>query len=257
MHVHTAPLFPWLQERAAGVLLHPTSLPGPFGIGNLGGPAHRFIDFLADSHTRYWQICPLGPTGYGDSPYQCFSAFAGNAYLVDLTPLIERHLLTEEEVAPLRSLPQTHVDFGRLYELFWPVLRRAHQRFLYAREALADYGNFEEFRIAQHRWLHPYALFSALKEQFGGHAWQTWPAEWRSYRAALNHPLTHELADAVNAQQFFQFLFFAQWRAGQRGYLVRTGNFSTRPAYGPTAASGGGSAGLLLATRPVVGQPAL
>ncbi len=208
----TAPLFPWLQERAAGVLLHPTALPGAFGVGNLGEPAHRFIDFLADSHTRYWQICPLGPTGYGDSPYQCFSAFAGNAYLIDLAPLLERHLLTEEEVAPLRRLPHDQVDFGRLYELFWPVLRRAHQRFLYTRETLADYGNFEEFRITHHRWLHPYALFSALKENFGGQPWQTWPAEWRSYRAALNRPLTAELADAVNAQQFFQFLFFAQWR---------------------------------------------
>src|SRR5476649_577789 len=112
----TAPLFPWLQERAAGVLLHPTALPGPFGIGNLGEPAHRFVDFLADSHTRYWQICPLGPTGLGDSPYQCFSAFAGNPYLIDLTPLVERHLLKKEEVTRLHSLPASRVDFGRLYE---------------------------------------------------------------------------------------------------------------------------------------------
>ena len=222
MPERTAPLFPWLQDRAAGILLHPTSLPGPFGIGNLGEPAHRFVDFLADAHTRYWQICPLGPTGYGDSPYQCFSAFAGNSYLIDLTPLLERHLLKEEEVAPLRELPHGHVDFGRLYELFWPVLRRAHQRFLYAPDVLADYGDFDQFRADHHHWLHPYALFSALKEHFGGHPWQSWPAEWRSYRAALNRPLSPELAAAVNGHQFFQFLFFAQWRK-LREYAARRG----------------------------------
>jgi 4-alpha-glucanotransferase len=211
MGTQSTPLFPWLQERAAGVLLHPTALPGPFGIGNLGEPAHRFVDFLSDSHTRYWQICPLGPTGYGDSPYQCFSAFAGNAYLIDLTPLLERHLLQEEEVAPLRNLPHDKVDFGHLYEHFWPVLRSAYQRFLSAREALADYGDFDQFRANHHHWLHPYALFSALKDHFGGKPWQSWPAEWRSYRAALNRPLSPELANAVGAHQFFQFLFYAQW----------------------------------------------
>jgi len=212
MSVPSTPLFPWLQERSSGVLLHPTALPGPFGIGNLGAPAHRFIDFLADTHTRYWQICPLGPTGFGDSPYQCFSAFAGNAYVVDLTPLIERHLLTEDEVAPLRALPEGQADFGRLYQLFWPTLRRAYERFQQARDALADYGDFDQFRAAHHGWLHPYALFSALKQQFGGQPWTTWPAEWRSYRAALSRPQSKELAEEVAAQQFYQYLFFSQWR---------------------------------------------
>ena len=218
----SAPLFPWLQERAAGILLHPTALPGPFGVGNLGAPAHRFVDFLAATHTRYWQICPLGPTGYGDSPYQCFSAFAGNAYLVDLTPLLERHLLTEEEVAPLRALPHLRADFGQLYQHFWPVLRRAYERFHLAREELADYGDFDQFRATHQSWLHPYALFSALKQHFGGQPWQTWPAEWRSYRAALSRPLTKELADAVGAQQFYQYLFFAQWKK-LRAYAARHG----------------------------------
>jgi 4-alpha-glucanotransferase len=219
---HSAPLFPCLQERAAGILLHPTALPGPFGIGNLGAPARRFIDFLADTHTRYWQICPLGPTGFGDSPYQCFSAFAGNAYLVDLTPLIERHLLTEEEVAPLRALPQSHADYGRLYPLFWPVLRKAYERFLLARDVLADYGDFDQFRTARQSWLHPYALFSALKQHFGGQSWQSWPAEWRSYRSALSRPLTKEIAETVGAQQFYQYLFYGQW-GKLREYAARRG----------------------------------
>jgi len=218
----SAPLFPWLQERAAGILLHPTALPGPFGIGNLGAPARRFIDFLADTHTRYWQICPLGPTGYGDSPYQCFSAFAGNAYLVDLTPLIERHLLTEEEVAPLRALPQAQADYGRLYPLFWPVLRRAYERFLQARDVLADYGDFDQFRATRQSWLHPYALFAALKQHFGGQPWQAWPAEWRSYRSALSRPLSKEIADAAGAQQFYQYLFYGQW-GKLREYAARKG----------------------------------
>jgi 4-alpha-glucanotransferase len=206
------PLFPWLQERAAGILLHPTALPGQFGIGNLGESAHRFANFLADTHTRYWQMCPLGPTGYGDSPYQCFSAFAGNPYLIDLAPLVERHLLKEDEVTALRDLPHTHVDFGRLYETFWPALHRACERFHVAPDVLSDYGDFDQFKAAHQRWLHPYALFSALKQQFHGRPWQEWPASCRSYRAALSQPLTHELAAAVNAQQFFQYLFFGQWR---------------------------------------------
>jgi 4-alpha-glucanotransferase len=222
MSIQSAPLFPWLQERAAGILLHPTSLPGQFGIGNLGESAHRFVDFLADCHARYWQICPLGPTGYGDSPYQCFSAFAGNAYLIDLTPLIERHLLTESEVAPLRALPANHVDFGRLYETFWPVLHRAYERFQQAPGSLSEYGDFEQFKTRNHGWLYPYALFFALKQNFGGYPWMDWPAEWRSYRAALNRPLTREIADAVGAQQFFQYLFFAQWQR-LRDYAARRG----------------------------------
>jgi 4-alpha-glucanotransferase len=111
----------WLTTRSAGVLAHVSSLPGEYGIGNLGRGARAFVDFLAESGVRYWQICPIGPTGFGDSPYQLFSASAGNPYFIDLGELVAGGLLTEEEVAPLRRLPAASVDYGWLYADFWRV----------------------------------------------------------------------------------------------------------------------------------------
>ena len=115
----------WLTTRTAGVLAHVSSLPGAYGIGNLGSGARAFIDFLADARVRYWQICPIGPTGFGDSPYQLFSGRAGNPYFIDLGELRDAGLLEPAELAPLQALPASRVDYGRLYELFWPVLTRA------------------------------------------------------------------------------------------------------------------------------------
>ena len=105
------PLYNWLSERAAGVLLHLSSLPSDTGIGNLGAGAYRFIDFLNASGMSVWQICPLGPTGFGDSPYQCFSAFAGNPYFIDLKPLLNEGLITADEYNQLAGLPREHVDY--------------------------------------------------------------------------------------------------------------------------------------------------
>ena len=129
IHLWRPPLFPWLESRHAGVLLHPTSLPGDLGIGKLGREARRLIDFLEASGMRYWQLCSMGPTGYGDSPYQCFSAFAGNPYLIDLNPLVGFGLLKESELKPLQRLPHDHVDYGELYQRFWPILDLACERF--------------------------------------------------------------------------------------------------------------------------------
>ena len=213
MSVPAAPLFPWLQERSAGILLHPTALPGQFGIGNFGEPARRFVNFLADCHVRHWQICPLGPTGYGDSPYQCFSAFAGNPYLIDLEPLLHRGLLKPDEVAPLRALPQAHVDFGGLYHAFWPVLRAAYDRFKLSPTSFSDLGDFAAFKETHRAWLYPFALFSALKQHFAGQSWLNWPADYRSYRAAASRPLPDTVADALGAHEFYQFLFYTQWQS--------------------------------------------
>ena len=110
------PLFNWLDARAAGVLLHPTALPGDQGVGTFDANAVRFLDFLKAAGLKFWQICPLGPTGYGDSPYQCFSAFAGNPYLVDLRALVAPGLLKDAEIAPLAALAADRVDYGALYE---------------------------------------------------------------------------------------------------------------------------------------------
>ena len=119
----------WLERRSAGVQAHISSLPGHYGIGNLGAGTRALVDFLARAGIRYWQICPVGPTGFGDSPYQTFSGRAGNPYFIDLDELALGGLLTDEDLAPLRVLPSDRVDYGQLYENFWRVLARSHDRF--------------------------------------------------------------------------------------------------------------------------------
>ena len=204
-------LFNWLDTRMAGVLLHPTCLPSDQGIGTFA-QAGRFLDFLQEAGMRTWQICPLGPTGYGDSPYQCFSAFAGNPYLIDLKELAERGWLTAAELAPLGRLNPERVDFGALFQLKWPLLRRAFERYRQAGAPALESGSFAAFKQAEAGWLDAYAYYRALKDHFGGRAWMEWPAEARRYSAALKSPLRGRLADAVEAHQFYQYVFFAQWR---------------------------------------------
>jgi len=217
-----APLYDWLDRRSAGVLLHPSSLPSETGIGNLGGGAYRFVDLLEASGMRIWQICPLGPTGYGDSPYQCFSAFAGNPYFIDLHPLQSEGLVTADELASLGGLPREHVDYGALYGLFWPVLQAAFERFRKSGAAgLPGYGPIADFRKAQAYWLEDYALFMALKGHFGGKCWIEWPMEFRNFKTAREQPLPEDVLEAVEAQVFYQYVFYGQLRrlrayAGER-----------------------------------------
>ena len=209
-----APLFNWLHTRAAGVLLHPTSLPGDQGIGTFDEHAVRFLDFLQAAGLKYWQLCPLGPTGYGDSPYQCFSAFAGNPYLIDLHALVARDLLTPAEIAPLAALDPDRVDYGALYERKWPLLAKAFARFKKSGfPSLADDGEtFAAFQKNQAAWLNDYAFFRALKDHQAGVAWWEWPAALRSRTAAQKSPLRSQLAAAAEAHAFYQYLFFTQWR---------------------------------------------
>jgi 4-alpha-glucanotransferase len=137
----------WLDTRSAGVLAHVSSLPGAYGIGNLGPGARGFVDFLAAAGIRHWQICPIGPTGYGDSPYQLFSSQAGNPYFIDLAELQADGLLEESDLAPLLELPTERVDYGRLYATFWPVLAQAYDRFAAAHaDEVAGLGSFAAFR---------------------------------------------------------------------------------------------------------------
>src|SRR3954468_15910186 len=163
-----APLFNWLDERAAGVLVHPTSLPSPNGIGAFDESVDALLEFLAQAGMRYWQVCPLGPTGFGDSPYQCFSSFAGNPYLADLTGLVRAGLLTDSALGSLGSLNPERVDFGALYERKWPLLFAAHETWRRDSKRPLPYGDFAAFRQKNASWLRPYALFSALKEHFQG-----------------------------------------------------------------------------------------
>jgi 4-alpha-glucanotransferase len=204
------PLFNWLKERGAGVLLHPTSLPGEQGCGVLDGHAVRFLDFLKAAGMKYWQVCPLGPTGYGDSPYQCFSAFAGNTYLVDLAALVPHGLIEAGELEPLAALSADRTDYGGIYNLKPRLLERAHARYQQRKPAL-PYGDFAGFRRQHAGWLEPYAYFRALKDHFQGSPWWEWPIEARDFARAKKSPLRETLADAIAAYQFGQYLFFGQW----------------------------------------------
>ena len=162
-----------------------SSLPSQTGIGNLGAGARKWIDFLSESGFKVWQICPLGPTGYGDSPYQCFSAFAGNAYFIDLESLVGARLLDEADIEPLRALPRDRVDYGRLYAVFWSILEKAHLAFRKSgADCVGDYGSLEGFRETQSAWLPDYALYQAIKKKNNGSAWTDWPPFERAYSKA-------------------------------------------------------------------------
>ncbi|HEY0379516.1 MAG TPA: 4-alpha-glucanotransferase [Pyrinomonadaceae bacterium] len=210
--------------RSSGILLHPTSLPGRFGVGDLGGEAHAFVDFLASSGQSLWQVLPLGPTGYGDSPYQCFSAFAGNTLLVSPERLAREGLLGAEDLARVPPFPEERVDFGKAIEFKNALLRKAFDRFRRSAESGLR-ASFEHFTHQASGWLDDYALYRALKDAQGGKAWNEWePALARRDPATLAAAREH-LRDAVDAQKFYQFLFFRQWAAlkayaHERGVLL-------------------------------------
>lgn len=197
--------------RASGILLHPTSLPGRFGIGDLGPAAYRWVDFLTGAQQKLWQILPLSPTSFGDSPYQSFSAFAGNPYLVSPELLHQEGLLAEDDLrAPF--FPIDTVDYGPVIDWKVAMLNRAYQRY---QEGAAQHlkAEFETFVHESAGWLEAYALFMALKDEFNGSVWNTWhPAlvnrEAKALKAAREH-----LATAIDNHRFRQFLFFRQWRA--------------------------------------------
>lgn len=216
------PLFNWLDHRAAGVLLHPTSLPSEYGVGAFDRAAVTFLETLAATGIRYWQLCPLGPTGYGDSPYQCFSSFAGNPYLIDPAPLVAAGLLTETDVAPLRSLRRDAVDFGALYEKKRPLLFKAHAAWrARGRPAQGDTA-FAAFGREHAAWLEGYTLFSALKDHFNGQPWWEWPEEVRSLAAARKSPLRQKVEERAEAYAFIQYVFFGQWTR-LRAHATRLG----------------------------------
>lgn len=191
--------------RHSGILLHISSLPGPEGIGTLGKGAYQFVDFLKTSGMRVWQVLPISPTGYGESPYQCFSTYAGNPLLIDLASLAEEGLLPSQTALS----PQARVDYPtvmadkqtRLREVFAKADQRLHD------EAAA-------FARQQAHWLEDYALFMALKAHFGGGAWMDWPIEGVRRR---NRDVLAEYArlldEEVRYHSFVQYLFFKQWHA--------------------------------------------
>ena len=196
--------------RESGILLHITSLPGPYGIGTMGKNAYCFVDFLEAAGQSYWQILPLTPTGYGDSPYQSFSACAGNHYLIDLDTLVEEGLLETEELDINWGNVPGRVDYGAMYVQRAKVLKQAFARFT-PDEAYCAF--VEENEV----WLADYSLFMALKEENGGTPWLNWPEKLKNHDAAALEEKRAELKDAVAFQYFLQYQFDKQWKT-LRGY---------------------------------------
>lgn len=202
--------------RESGILMHITSLPGPYGVGTMGKEAYRFVDFLKEAGQRVWQILPLNPTGYGDSPYQSCSTYAGNHYLIDLELLVEDGLLRHEELDGICwAEREDKVNFGLLYQNRLRVLRLAYERF-------TDAGEFDRFCLDNGSWLPDFALFMALKERFGGKPWYEWdrPLKFREHEAIWN--IRGELREQIRFHCFVQYLFHRQWSA-LRDYAHRAG----------------------------------
>ena len=193
--------------RASGILMHITSLPGPYGVGTMGRTAYSFIDFLEKSGQRYWQVLPLTPTGYGDSPYQSCSAFAGNPYLIDLDFLVEDGLLQPEEIAACAwGDDPEKVDFGLLYKNRLGLLRKVYGRF-------REDGAFSEFCFQNEGWLPEFAHYMALKDRFGGKPWYEWPDGIKHREHREVNESCRELSEEIKFYCFVQFLFARQWDA--------------------------------------------
>lgn len=192
--------------RSCGILMHITSLPSPYGIGTLGREAFRFVDFLKVAKQKYWQILPLNPTGYGNSPYQSFSAFAGNPYLIDLDLLCEEGLLNEDEFRFIDwGNDPEKVDFGKIYENRSEVLRKACSRF-------ERNDEFSEFCAENAFWLNDYALFMSLKTSFGGKPWYQWQTGLKMRNEQAVDGAKPLLTDEIEYHKTVQFLFYRQWR---------------------------------------------
>jgi 4-alpha-glucanotransferase len=191
--------------RASGILLHPTSLPGRFGIGDIGPAAERFIALLCEAGQRWWQILPLGPTGFGNSPYQSHSSFAGNRLLISPERLVADGWLDESDLDDYPELPGDHVDYDAVYPAKDRLFRRAYDRLTPADPA------FDPFCKANAGWLDDYALYMALKLVHGGVAWNDWEPEIASRQPDALARWRAELAPEVRFVQFVQYLFFRQW----------------------------------------------
>ena len=196
--------------RSSGILLHPTSLPSRFGIGDLGQPAYAFVDFLASTHQSLWQVLPLGPTGYGDSPYQCFSAFAGNPLLVSPDLLVEDGLLTAEDIGDVPNFPADRVDYGPVIEYKNALLKKAYENFK-ANTETALQNEFASFCEQQHSWLHDYAVFRSCKDAHDGKEWTKWDEHLRDREGNALHFWNENHAGDISAHKFYQYLFFRQW----------------------------------------------
>ncbi len=195
--------------RTSGVLMPISSIPSPYGIGTMGKQARKFVDFLVKGGQKYWQILPICPTSYGDSPYQSFSSFAGNPYFIDLEYLCKDELLTKKECESFQwgSNPK-YVDYGIMYESRYALLRK-----VYARFTKKEPQDFEKFCENEKQWLDDYALFMALKDANGGQAWSNWDKSLRLREKKAMEEATETYSEEIRFYKMLQYLFYQQWNA--------------------------------------------
>jgi 4-alpha-glucanotransferase len=198
--------------RASGILLHPTSLPGRFGIGDLGPEAYKFVDFLADTGQSLWQILPLGHISYGNSPYMCLSAFGGNPYLISLEKLVDDGHLDQTDIKNSPDFPKNRVDYGRAISYKMPLLVKSFEKFK-ERCATRYPEDFYAFSETNAFWLEDYALFTSLKEANNGQVWTKWEegASTRQLDALVRW--RNKLVENMEFWKYVQYQFFKQWLA--------------------------------------------
>jgi 4-alpha-glucanotransferase len=196
--------------RRSGILLHPTSLPGPFGIGDFGPEAYKFVDFLKESGQTYWQILPLSPTGYGDSPYQSPSAFAGNPMLISPEKLIESCYLTQENIHDLPPLPQDHINFSQVIRYKQDLLNIAFKNFRH-HASQSDKARFSTFREQQAFWLDDFALYMTIKKSHDLAPWFEWAQEEIFRQPDRLADIRNSQSEAIQFEKFLQWTFFEQW----------------------------------------------
>lgn len=198
-----------MKRRSSGILMHISSLPGPYGIGDFGKGAYDFVDFLECASQKEWQILPLGITGFGDSPYQNFSVFAGNPYFIDLEEFFQKGYLNKEDIAlhPLGDNPE-RVDYGLLYKNKTALLRIAYKR---AKKEINR--ELEAFYEKEKTWLRDFALFMAIKKAHNDVSWLKWPQEYRNINSRAVLDFERENQDEIYFHIFVQYFFFKQWKA--------------------------------------------
>lgn len=196
------------MTRGAGILLSITSLPSPYGIGTMGKAAYQFVDMLVDLRQKYWQVLPIGPTSYGDSPYSSYSAYAGNPYLIDLDILISEGLLTKEEVESHDwGDAEDRVDYALIFQGRFQVLRKAFERFS------TNDKNFQHFVKEKKKWLEDYSLYMSVKVEHQYVEWQEWEEDIRQHKPEAVAAYQKKLRQEILFWEFVQFKFFEQWTA--------------------------------------------
>ena len=211
-------------SRTSGLLLHPTSLPGAYGIGDLGEQAQQFVDFLHQSGQQLWQVLPLGPTGFGNSPYMCYSAMAGNPLLISLETLVTQELLTEDDLALGLGFRPEIVAYDQVMSTKIPRLAKAWKTFRQT-ASKDDQEEFATFCQIRSHWLDDYALFMALKDAHGGAAWNTWERDIAQRDPEALERWRQQLSSEIEQHKFWQFQFFLQWSelkqyANQKGIQI-------------------------------------